>query len=585
MYVTLHSIIPGNAVNAPARQGFSDHSQMKNYLPSVSNFIAICDPPTDFKVGTITDTTASYSWTGIPGSTSYEIEYKDTSSDTWKLIIDQTVTNSLTLEYLSPGTRYDVRIRSRCKGDSSYWVSRQFTTTASTTNCPPPFDLKTWDIKDTEAKMSWSVKHDSLGIHMQYKQKNSDTWIPVAMYQKAKEFYLWGLNPGTEYEWRIQTECTLTQSDWVKFNFKTTGTSECRAPFDLRVFEIRDTSAVVGWGAWETGVSSYYYVEYKEASSSAWTPALPPYLIAHEIEYLKNLKPSTTYDWRVLVICNGDSSEWSTGNFKTLAGGSPPPPPEATVTVDFSFSSPACEPALYNFSNNSTARGTAITTLEWNFGDGEISNTDNPAHQYKKTGDYTVTLTVRDSSGRSYSKQRSITIKTVSPRFADAGKDLILCDETPVQLNASGGVSYTWKPCTGLDNCNIENPTVNPGLNDRYIVTITSADGCTDSDTVNITLINTNSKIYIPNAFTPNNDGLNDQFRPLVSLQGQVDAEWKLFNRFGNMVFSSNSSTAGWDGKYKGEIQPPGNYTYMITIKATGGCPARNMKGTVLLIR
>jgi gliding motility-associated-like protein len=196
-----------------------------------------------------------------------------------------------------------------------------------------------------------------------------------------------------------------------------------------------------------------------------------------------------------------------------------------------------------------------------------------------------VTLTVTDTVGNVYSKTHTITIKELRLDFANAGSDQVVCGKDPIKLQATGGETYLWSPCSKLSNCNISNPTVDPGTNEIYIVTVTDKDGCTDSDTVSVRYIDPAFELNIPNAFTPNNDGINDQFRPLMSLPGDTNAEWKLFNRFGNLMFSANNNKDGWDGNYNGQPQPPGNYIYMINLKTGDSCPARQYKGTVLLIR
>jgi gliding motility-associated-like protein len=374
------------------------------------------------------------------------------------------------------------------------------------------------------------------------------------------------------------------------------GQTSCQPPFGTVTASINDSTISITWRFLLTSTrESLYDAEYREFNSGTWTKAFFPYGNNGEYCWLTNLKRGKCYDWRVRGICisstgTSDTTIWTTGivnNGAASCSSAPPNPPGPSPSVNpsFSFSPDPCFPGRVSFSNNSTASGTTIRSVEWNLGDNNKSTSDNPVHIYQKTGSYEVTLIVTDDSGKIYTRKTIVAIPALITRFANAGSDREICKAETITLQASGGESYSWSPCTRLSNCRIPNPTVVPGTIGSYIVSVTNKDGCIDTDTVLVKYVDPAIMLYVPDAFTPNNDGINDQFRPLISLQGQVDAEWKLFNRFGNMIFSTNSSTAGWDGKYKGQPQPPGNFTYMITIKATGGCPARNMKGTVLLIR
>ena len=217
-------------------------------------------------------------------------------------------------------------------------------------------------------------------------------------------------------------------------------------------------------------------------------------------------------------------------------------------------------------------------------GDNTKATSNQPAHVYQKPGTYQVRLTIMEDGGKTYQKTSTINVRDLA-RFANAGNDLALCSRDTVSLQASGGESYSWSPCISLSDCRIANPKVFPGTTKDYIVTVTNKDGCIDSDTVSVKFRDPAVKLYIPNAFTPNNDGINDFFRPLISLPGNVSAEWKLFNRFGNLVFSAKNKTDGWNGNYKGQAQPSGNYTYVINLSAENNCPAKQYKGIVLLIR
>ncbi len=103
--------------------------------------------------------------------------------------------------------------------------------------------------------------------------------------------------------------------------------------------------------------------------------------------------------------------------------------------------------------------------------------------------------------------------------------------------------------------------------------------GCTQIVTAKIKVIR---PIFIPNSFTPNGDGKNDLFR----VPPDIDAElisFRVFNRFGELVWQTSDSLSGWDGTVKGKVAPNGSYAYQIRIRQEQ--EVLELKGTVTLIR
>jgi gliding motility-associated-like protein len=89
--------------------------------------------------------------------------------------------------------------------------------------------------------------------------------------------------------------------------------------------------------------------------------------------------------------------------------------------------------------------------------------------------------------------------------------------------------------------------------------------------------------IYVPNAFTPNNDGLNDLFKPIIGIRFTLD-DFRIFNRWGQRVFSTRQKDYGWNGKTGGTEQPAGMYVWYLMAKDRNGKQVK-LKGTVVLIR
>ena len=116
----------------------------------------------------------------------------------------------------------------------------------------------------------------------------------------------------------------------------------------------------------------------------------------------------------------------------------------------------------------------------------------------------------------------------------------------------------------------------------KYAVAVKDAAGCIGYDTVLIRVYD-DIRYYVPNAFSPNGDGINDVFRPIPV--GVVSTEFfRIFNRYGELVFETNQWMKGWDGKYKAVPQAIGNYIWVIKGIGRNG-KVIEMKGNVLLVK
>ena len=160
---------------------------------------------------------------------------------------------------------------------------------------------------------------------------------------------------------------------------------------------------------------------------------------------------------------------------------------------------------------------------------------------------------------------------------------------SPVQLISSGSsdvVKWLWAPATYLNCNNCPNPVSTPLAGLTYHLTVTGGNGCTAFDTVSLKLQCQDSRVFIPTAFSPNNDGGNDVF----SIKGiSIVKHMIIYSRWGKPVYERNNYIAsdrstGWDGNYKGEPLPAGAYTYFAEMECPGG-GSFVRKGTVMLVR
>jgi len=153
-------------------------------------------------------------------------------------------------------------------------------------------------------------------------------------------------------------------------------------------------------------------------------------------------------------------------------------------------------------------------------------------------------------------------------------RDTMICLGENTTIWASGGESYVWSTGETLPMI-----TVNPSASTTYRVTITDALGSQSNATVEVQVA---ICIYVPNAFTPDGDNLNDEF--IVKGENIQRFSMVIFARNGQLVFESNDIQKGWDGKVKGNMGEPGSYTYKINYIDSLG-KSHEKKGQLLLLR
>ena len=236
-------------------------------------------------------------------------------------------------------------------------------------------------------------------------------------------------------------------------------------------------------------------------------------------------------------------------------------------------------PAYFTAAETGTNIG--ITDWYWNFGDGSALATGNPVlHTYTANGAYPVKLYAMSTEGcKTATVQRNINIYGTN---AFAGNDTIAAPSQPIRLQASGGLSYEWSPSSGLSNTNIANPVAINTIDKTYYLRAFTPSGCESRDTINIKIYK-GPDIYMPNAFTPNEDGRNDILRG--KLIGLKSFDYLvIYNRYGQLIFSTTNPDEGWNGRYKFLDQPAGAYIWMASGTTFTGKKIMK-KGTVLLLR
>lgn len=172
----------------------------------------------------------------------------------------------------------------------------------------------------------------------------------------------------------------------------------------------------------------------------------------------------------------------------------------------------------------------------------------------------------------------SIDIRKLVPPPADflAAQDS-LCHYATLDLAPAGTYkNYLWSTGSSQQSITIDQPGV-------YILTVENNDGCSGSDTIQIYRKDCLAGVYLPNAFTPGNDGKNDVFRAMV-YGDAISFELQVYNRYGQLVFASNDLYKGWDGRINGTPANAGTFVWQCRYHLKGDDP-RYKKGTVTLVR
>ena len=260
------------------------------------------------------------------------------------------------------------------------------------------------------------------------------------------------------------------------------------------------------------------------------------------------------------------------------------PNPRPTFTLSPAF---GCPPLTVQFTNtSSTLSGVNFT---WDFGDQSTGSGMTESHTYYIAGGYTISLTGTNANGCVGSASQTGTVNVYplpaagissSPDPNTFGNPIISFSD-----NGMGASTWNWNFGDGAGISTISNPTYSYTAAGDYVVTliVTTDKGCQDTTTKIITVYPLDG-IYIPNAFSPNSDALNETFG--IYGLGFSQVEMTIFNRYGQIVYHSTENQPRWNGTMNGNGKKcnVGNYIYVISLTDSFG-KKQVYKGNVLLIR
>ncbi|GGB82694.1 T9SS type B sorting domain-containing protein [Dyadobacter sediminis] len=253
---------------------------------------------------------------------------------------------------------------------------------------------------------------------------------------------------------------------------------------------------------------------------------------------------------------------------------------ENDLTVSTISDASICVGQTVNLTTNSNAQ-----QFSWSPQTGlDNPNSKDPVASPNVTTQYIVT-----AGQGNCTQQDTVTITVVTAMELAVTPDTTVSYNVPFQLavsspqipNAADG-TYLWSPPEGLNNPASPNPIATLQEDQTYTVNVTTASGCTGSASVNLHVTRTGN-ISMPTAFTPDGDGKNEVLTPVVFSIASL-SYFKVYNRWGEVVFYTNQLGQGWDGSFKGSKPIGGYYVWEIEGTAEDGKKIRK-KGSVLLIR
>ncbi len=151
----------------------------------------------------------------------------------------------------------------------------------------------------------------------------------------------------------------------------------------------------------------------------------------------------------------------------------------------------------------------------------------------------------------------------------------------PVIQPANPFYNYSWEPSSGLSCNNCQNPVATPLITTPYELTVFDEHGCRYSETIIIEVDN-ELILVVPNAFSPNGDGVNDYLNVYgISL---LSIEFSVFNRWGEKLWETNNLSEGWDGSYRNKPLPPAVYVYYVDAVFTDG-QKKQIKGSTTILK
>jgi gliding motility-associated-like protein len=223
-----------------------------------------------------------------------------------------------------------------------------------------------------------------------------------------------------------------------------------------------------------------------------------------------------------------------------------------------------------------------VLTYLWDFGNGYTSTVQNPVYSYPTAGTYPVKLTVSSVQCPQTIHEKQVDVIIDAPAAGIRYPDVEAVMNFTEQLNARQiGSTVLWNPPVSLNLPNSYRPGFKGLTSQLYAINLKTQTGCLTVDTLFVK-VKKKIEIYVPTSFTPNGDGLNDYLYPVLMGFKKLNY-FRVYNRWGKLLFQSQTEQPGWDGRFNGEKQDSKTVVWMVEAVDVDGVTQRRQGTTVLL--
>jgi hypothetical protein len=290
--------------------------------------------------------------------------------------------------------------------DPEAWLITRNNTATQLPACGTVSGLTTSALTTATTTVSWSALPAAVNYTIDYKPASSDIWINAATATTALSVNLSNLTPATVYDWRVTATCALGTSPVAQAQFTTNTPSGCDNVTGLTSSAVTSSAATVAWSA-VAGATSYT-VDYKLASTSAWTTAASA--SSGLSVNITDLTGNSLYDWRVKANCGGNSGSYTQAQFTTAAAGCPGP-------NDISTNGTASGAALISL--NTDYRGTISPAGDIDFYKFVISSGGTATISLTVPADYDMRLySSNGTSQLAVAQKKGTTTETISRTYS-----------------------------------------------------------------------------------------------------------------------------------------------------------------------
>ncbi|MDQ3016469.1 MAG: fibronectin type III domain-containing protein, partial [Bacteroidota bacterium] len=292
-----------------------------SYVETFTTQCYSCSTPTWPTTSNIGETSATFSWDPVSGAVSYNVQTRLPNGTWYDIPGNPVYGTSTTVTGLNPNTTYQWRVRANCSnGNYSYWTSGTTFITQGQ-SCYAPNWLYTANITQTSASLDWNGVSGAVSYSVQWRVPGG-TWYDLDGNPWTSSWAdINGLQPGTNYEWRVRANCyNGNYSGWSYVAFFTTlGGYSCSTPTWPTTSNITQSSATLSWDP--VSGAQNYSVQIRLQNGTWYDVSGGPFY--NTSVTVNNLNSNTTYQWRVRANCNNwQYSNWTAGTTFTTQGGS-----------------------------------------------------------------------------------------------------------------------------------------------------------------------------------------------------------------------------------------------------------------------